>query len=471
MNNSTNMERKQKTSYEGCLGKIELDTRNKQEVFSDSVALSKKKAKSKIDTEFLLERIVARRNLYEAYKQVKRNRGSHGVDKMKVEELLPYLKSHATNLIESLLNGTYKPKPVRRIEIPKPDGGIRLLGIPTVIDRMIQQAITRELNGIFEPIFSENSFGFRPKRSCHMALKKSKEFIESGYKIVVDIDLEKFFDRVNHDILMNRIAKRVRDKRVLKLIRLYLYSGIMQNGIVVKSEEGTVQGGPISPLLSNILLDGLDKELEKRGHKYVRYADGCNIYLKSRRAGERVLKSITKFLERKLKLKVNEKKSAVDAPTKRKFLEDSFYYSRGGIRFRVHKGSLEKFKRKIKGITNRNVSMHFDYRIKKLSEVIIGWVNYYKLADMKTRLKELDEWIRRRLRACIWKTWKKVRTRFKNLKKLGLDKCRAWQYANTRKGYWRMSNSPVLNRTITNDKLIRRGFKSLSSQYQKIRLS
>jgi len=440
-------------------------------VFSDSSASSEKKAKSEKGTETLLERIVSKGNLYDAYERVKKNNGSHGIDGMRVDELLPYLKEHATEIIESLLDGTYRPKPVRRVEIPKPDGGLRLLGIPTVLDRMIQQAIANKLNDIFEPVFSDNSFGFRPKRSCHMALMKSKEFIGEGNRVVVDMDLEKFFDRVNHDILMNRIARRVTDKRVLKLIRKYLVSGIMLNGVVVKSEEGTIQGGPVSPLLSNILLDDLDKELERRGHKFVRYADDCNIYVKSKRAGERVLKSVTKFLNEELKLKVNQEKSAVGNPTKRKFLGYSFYYGSKGIRFRVHQKSLKRLKDKIRKITNRNVSMSFDYRIKKLNEVLIGWVNYYKLADMKNRLKELDEWIRRRLRACTWKTWKKVKTRFKNLKKLGIDKYKAWEFANTRKGYWRISNSPILNKTITNERLIRRGYKSLSSQYMKVRLS
>jgi len=472
LNDSMNMNRKQKTSYnEDSLDKIELDTRNKQGVFSDSSASSEEKTKSERDTETLLESIVTKRNLFEAYKRVKKNKGSHGIDGMRVDELLPYLETHANQVIESLLDGTYKPKPVRRVEIPKPDGGIRLLGVPTVLDRMIQQAISLKLNDIFEPVFSDNSYGFRPKRSCHMALMKSKEFINEGNKVVVDMDLEKFFDRVNHDILMNRIARRVTDKRVLKLIRQYLVSGIMLNGIVVKSEEGTIQGGPLSPLLSNILLDDFDKELERRGHKFVRYADDCNIYVKSKRAGERVLKSVTLYLDKELKLKVNQEKSAVGNPTKRKFLGYSFYYGRNGISFCVHEKSYERLKGKIREITNRNVSMNFDYRIKKLNEILVGWVNYYKLADMKSRLKTLDEWIRRRLRACIWKTWKRVRTRFKNLRKLGLDKYKAWEFANTRKGHWRISHSPILHLTITNEKLMCRGYKSLSLQYQKIRLS
>lgn len=304
-----------------------------------------------------------------------------------------------------------------------------------------------------------------------MALKQAQVYINEGYRQVVDMDLEKFFDNVNHDLLMHLVARKIEDKRVLKLIRKYLKSGIMLKGIVVKSEEGAPQGGPLSPLLSNILLDELDKELERRGHKFCRYADDANIYVKSRRSGERVLKSITKFLEEKLKLKVNTEKSAVSSPTRRKFLGYSFYYGKGGIKFRVHNKSYERLKDKIRKVTNRNVSMNFDYRIKKLNEIIVGWVNYFKLAEMRTKLKDLDSWIRRRLRACVWKTWKRVRTRYTNLMKLGVPKHKAWEYANTRKGYWRISNSPILNKTITNQRLINHGFKSLSSQYEKFRLS
>ena len=304
-----------------------------------------------------------------------------------------------------------------------------------------------------------------------MALEQAQRNINKGYKYVVDMDLEKFFDKVNHDILMNLISEKIEDKRVLKLIRRYLNSGIMSNGIFVKSEEGAPQGGPLSPLLSNILLDELDKELEIRGHRFCRYADDCNIYVKSKRAGERVLKSITKFLEQKLKLKVNTEKSAVSSPTKRKFLGYSFYYRKGGIGFRTHNESYERLKEKIRRITNRNISMNFNYRIKKLNEIIVGWVNYFKLADMKTKLIELDQWIRRRLRACVWKTWKKIRTKFNNLIKLGIPRNKAWEYANTRKGYWRIASSPILNKTITNQRLINHGFKSLSSQYEKVRLS
>lgn len=468
---STNMKRIQKTKDLGWPVEVELETGGKQGAYSDLSAMSKLKTKSKMNTENLLGRIVEKRNFFEAYKKVVANKGSSGIDGMRVDELLTYLQENYESLKESLLSGEYKPLPVRRVEIPKANGGIRLLGIPTVIDRLIQQAINQIINPIFDKEFSNSSYGFRPGRSAHMALEQAQRNINKGYKYVVDMDLEKFFDRVNHDILMNLISERIEDKRVLKLIRKYLNSGIMTNGIFDKSEEGTPQGGPLSPLLSNILLDELDKELELRGHRFCRYADDCNIYIKSKRAGERVLKSITKFLERNLKLKVNTEKSAVSLPTKRKFLGYSFYYRKGGIGFRVHNKSYERLKEKIRKITNRNVSMNFNYRIKKLNEVIVGWVNYFKLADMKSKLIELDGWIRRRLRACVWKTWKKIRTKFNNLIKLGIPKDKSWEYANTRKGYWRISSSPILNKTITNQRLINHGFKSLSSQYERVKLS
>lgn len=450
---------------------LELETQGKQNASSGLTALLNPKAKSETNTEKLLERIVSKRNLYEAYKRVKKNKGSHGVDGMRVDELLPYLQENVSSLISNLLSGKYEPQPVRRIEIPKPSGGVRLLGIPTVVDRLIQQAIAQILNEIFDKEFSENSYGFRPKRSAHMALKQAQIYINEGNRYVVDMDLEKFFDTVNHDILMSLLARKVKDKRVLKLIRKYLNSGIMLNGAIVKSEDGTPQGGPLSPLLSNILLDELDNELEKRGHKFCRYADDCNVYVKSKRSGLRVLASITRFLEEKLRLKVNTEKSAVSSPVKRKFLGYTFYYVKGGIRFRVHNKSYERLKEKIRKITNRNVSMNFNFRLKKLKEITTGWVNYYKLADMGKKLEEIDGWIRRRLRACIWKTWKKVKTRFKNLKKLGIPESKAWENANTRKGYWRISANPILNKTITNQRLINHGFNSLSSQYKKIRLS
>ena len=471
MTDSLNALLGQKTSYEDSLGEARLETGDNQGVSSKSGVSGISEAKFEIYTENLLEEIVSKKNLNEAYKQVKKNNGSHGVDGMTVSELLPYLKENVDTLIKDLLEENYQPQPVRRVEIPKSSGGTRPLGIPTVLDRLIQQAIKIVIEKYFEPNFSRNSYGFRPGKSAHDALKRAKVYIEEGRNIAVDMDLEKFFDNINHDLLMTKIAKRIKDKRVLRLIRKYLNSGIMLKGMLVKNEKGAPQGGPLSPICSNIMLDSLDKELEKRGHTFVRYADDMTIYVKSKRAGHRVLKSITRYLAKELKLVVNQEKSAVDIVTRRKFLGYSFYYSKTGVHFRVHKKSFKKLKDKIRKITNRNISMSFDLRMKKLKDLVVGWVNYFKLANMKAKLKALDHWVRRRLRATIWKTWKKISTRFKNLKKLGISKDKAWEFANTRKGYWRISSSPILNRSITNNKLNKRGYISFSSQYNKVKLS
>jgi group II intron reverse transcriptase/maturase len=415
----------------------------------------------------LLSLALERENMFRAYEKVVSNKGSHGIDKMTVDQLGPYLKENWLAIKSQLLAGTYKPAAVRRVEIAKPDGGIRLLGIPTVVDRMIQQAISQVLNDIFDHEFSESSYGFRSGRSAHDAIKAAREYISEGYTWVVDMDLEKFFDRVNHDKLMSLVARKVVDKKLLKLIRSYLESGIMINGIEVVSEDGVPQGGPLSPLLSNIMLDELDKELEKRGHRFVRYADDCNIYVKSERAGERVYESIKRFLETKLKLKVNEGKSAVDKPERRKFLGFSFYRKQGGEpRIRIHQRSFQRLREKVKRVTNRNWGVSMVYRLKKLAEITNGWVNYFGIADGEGQLKKLDGWIRRRLRACIWKQWKKIKSKYKNLKKLGASEEKAWEYANTRKGYWRISKSPILSTTITNQRLETKGFKSLVKRYQ-----
>ncbi len=414
--------------------------------------------------EDLLEWILSRDNLNLAYKRVKANKGSHGVDGMKVDELLSYLKRHGETIRQRILAGDYTPQPVRRVEIPKPDGGVRQLGIPTVTDRLIQQAIAQELNKIFDPDFSENSYGFRPNRSAHQAIIAARGYIEQGYRWTVDIDLEKFFDRVNHDKLMSLIARKVKDKRVLKLIRKYLESGIMLNGVKVKSEEGTPQGGPLSPLLANIMLDELDKELEKRGHKSCRYADDCNIYVKSRKAGERVMESITRYIEEVLKLKINRNKSAVDKPGRRKFLGFSFYARKGEVRNFIHKKPVERFKAKVREITSRSNGKGMDWRKEKLNYLITGWVNYFRIADMKSVARELDQWRRRRIRMCYWKQWKRIGTKHDNLVKLGIDNRKAWEFANTRKGYWRISNSYILSTSLTNEYLEKQGFLSLTKR-------
>jgi len=471
LDNSLNTHKRQPTSYEDYPDEIGLETRNNRGVSSESVGLSDKDIKSEINTETLLEEILEDKNLNKACRQVVKNKGSHGIDGMKYNELVPYLKEHGSTLIEEILSGNYKPSPVRRVEIPKPNGGIRLLGIPTVKDRMIQQAIKLKLDEKFEPTFSNNSHGFRLNRSAHTALEQSRQYIQEGNSVVVDMDLEKYFDTINHDKLMAAVKKQVKDKRILELINKYLKSGIMINGIKVKSEDGAPQGGPLSPLLSNVMLDALDKELEERGHKFVRYADDCNIYVKTLRAGKRVLKSVTQFLGKELKLKVNQEKSAVGSPFKRKFLGYSFYTRNGEVRFRVHQKSWKRLKEKIKKVTNRNISMNFQERMKKLNQLMVGWVNYYRLADMKGRLSNLDSWVRRRIRACTWKRWKRVRSRFKYLKKLGLSVIKAWQFANTRKSYWKVSNSPILTYSLTTKRLTNRGYKSFLSQYMKVRLS
>lgn len=335
--------------------------------------------------------------MLQALKWVISNKGSNGVDGMKTYELKEHLIQNQLSINEKLLEGKYKPSPVRRVEIPKDDGSKRLLGIPTVLDRLIQQAIAQELSKIYEPIFSESAYGFRPNKSAHKAMLKAKEYINEGNVWVVDMDLEKFFDKVNHDILMYKLSLKIKDKRVLKLIRKYLESGIMINGINVTSDEGTPQGGPLSPLLANVMLDELDKELERRGYKFCRYADDCNIYVKSKKAGLRVLGSVKHLVEGKLKLKINQNKSAVDLVSRRKFLGFSFYFAKSGVEIRVHEKSLKKLKSKIRQITNRNVSMNNEIRIKKLNQITVGWINYFGILKMKVKVIELEGWIRRRL--------------------------------------------------------------------------
>jgi RNA-directed DNA polymerase len=460
------MRRKQTITVEGvsypCEGGVEH--RSSEEGLSISPASKRRRDDRKGEGEGMLERILSRENLNKAYKKVVSNKGSHGVDGMKVDELLPYLKRHGEELRQRILEGEYNPQPVRRVEIPKPDGGYRQLGIPTVVDRMIQQAIAQELNKVFDPDFSESSYGFRSKRSAHQAVKAARKHIGEGKRWVVDIDMEQFFDRVNHDKLMAQVARKVKDKRVLKLIRRYLESGVMLNGVKVKNEEGTPQGGPLSPLLANIVLDDLDKELEKRGHRFCRYADDCNIYVGSRSAGGKVMESITRYIEGKLKLKVNRNKSGVDRPSRRKFLGFSFYTRKGEVRNFIHRKPLERFKGKVREITRRSNGRGMEWRKEALGYLITGWANYFRIADMKTLAGELDQWIRRRIRMCYWKQWKKIRTKHNELVKLGVDKRKAWEHANTRKSYWRTSGSYILSTTLTNKYLKEQGFISLTQR-------
>lgn len=416
----------------------------------------------------LLNQILSRENMLLALKRVEKNKGSHGVDKMPVQILRQHLVENWSPIREAILGGTYEPMPVRRVEIPKPDGGVRLLGIPTVTDRLIQQAIAQVLSKIYDPLFSEHSYGFRPNRSAHDAVRKAKGYIQEGYRWVVDMDLEKFFDKVNHDRLMSMLAKKIVEKPLLKLIRRYLQAGVMINGVVSSMEKGTPQGGPLSPLLSNIVLDELDKELESRGHRFVRYADDCNIYVKSKRAGERTLASIQRFIEGKLRLKVNEEKSAVDRPWKRKFLGFSFTSTKEP-RIRIAKASIQRMKGKVREITSRKMPYPMEYRIQKLNQYLTGWCGYFALADTKTPFEQLDKWIRRRLRMCLWKNWKKPKARVRNLIQLGVPKGKAYEWGNSRKSYWRISNSPILHKTLGNTYWHSQGLKSLQGRYKTLR--
>ncbi len=453
---------------EDCLQEVRVELRGNVGV--RSIFSTSEKGRNDVSeyANRLLERILEPSNMNLAYKRVKANKGSHGVDGMTVDELLQFLKQNGERLIQSLLEGNYKPQPVRRVEIPKPDGGIRLLGIPTVIDRVIQQSIAQVLSPIYELRFSETSYGFRPNKSAKEAVLKCKEYIDAGHKWAVDIDLAKYFDTVNHDKLMRLLSDTIKDGRVLSLIRKYLRSGVMINGMVEETEIGCPQGGNLSPLLSNIMLNELDKELTQRGLKYCRYADDCNIYVKSKKSAERVMESITRFIEERLKLKVNKEKSAVDRPWKLKFLGFSFYHKRGGMGIRVHPKPVMKLKEKLKEVTGRSKGMSMAERMIKLKQCITGWVNYFGIADMKTLARILDEWLRRRIRMCFWKQWKKIKTKHDNLVKLGTKSSQAWQFANTRKSYWHTANSPVLSTTLTNGYLKKIGFTSVSERYSLI---
>lgn len=394
----------------------------------------------------LMEAVVARENMVAALLRVEGNKGSAGIDGMKVEELRSYLKEHWPGIKGLLLKGEYEPEPVLKVEIPKADGkGMRELGIPTVVDRLIQQAVHQVLLPIFDPGFSERSYGFRPGRNAQQAVSQSQEYVGEGYRWVVDMDLEKFFDRVNHDVLMSRVARKVKDKRVLKLIRRYLQAGVMAGGVVSARHEGTPQGGPLSPLLSNIILDELDKELEGRGHRFCRYADDCNIYVKSKRAGERVMESLTRFLGKRLRLKVNREKSAVGRPWQRKFLGYSMT-SHKQPRLKVAPSSVARLKKQIKDICRRGRGRNVGRLIEEeLTPLLRGWVNYFRLAEVKGIFEELDGWMRHKLRCLIWRQWKRSRTRAKNLMKRGLMEERAWQSATNGRGPWWNSGASHMN--------------------------
>jgi len=452
--------REQKTAEAGCPQEDTVEP-------EDSVGVrSPAEPDNGEGTGALHESILMWENMERACKRVVKNKGASGVDGMKWTELEQYVEEKGQALIDSIRDGSYKPKPVLRCEIEKPDGGTRTLGIPTCIDRMVQQMATQKLSEVFEPTFSNSSYGFRPGRSAQQAIMKARELYDAGYKQVVDIDLAKYFDTVNHGMLIEMIREQVQDEQVIRLIKLFLKSGIMSSGLVSPTVEGVPQGGPLSPLLSNVYLTRFDKLLEARGLQFVRYADDCNIYVKSRRAALRVMEHCKSYLEGKLKLKVNEEKSAVGSPMRLKFLGFSLSQSRGtGIR--PHKKAITRLMKRIRELTDRNQG-HKTYQtiFAELKEYLVGWLGYYAIADMQSLMIRTDGWIRRRIRQIFWKRWKRIRTRYKSLRKLGVCQEQACQWANTRKGYWRIAGSSVLSTTLTKERLEKNGLVNLSEIYE-----
>jgi len=453
---------------EGYLQMVSAERKEYAEAYDSSRITENNLINTNLSTDRLLERILDRNNMNQAYKKVKSNKGAGGVDKMSVDELLPYLKENQEQLIQSIKDGRYHPNPVRRVEIPKDNGKIRNLGIPTVVDRVIQQAIAQILTPIFEKQFSDNSYGFRPKRSAHDAMKKCLKNANDGFIYVVDMDLEKYFDTVNQSKLIEILTRTIKDRRVVSLIHKYLTAGVVIKHTFKETGVGVPQGGPLSPLLSNIMLNELDYELERRGHRFVRYADDLIIFCKSPRSASRTLRNILPFIENKLFLKVNHEKTVVSYIGKVRFLGFSFYKHKMGMRLRIHPKAIQKMRAKVKELTSRRKGWSNEFRALKLKRYIQGWINYFKIADMKSLMKRTDEWMRRRIRMVYWKQWKKVRTRFKSLKQYGIDRWKAWEFANTRKGYWRISNSPILNKSLDNQTLTKEGFLYFSDYYSKV---
>ena len=449
---------------EDYLQRVSAEQKEYAEVFDYSKITEKSGVITDYWTNNLLELILRKDNLNNAYKQVKKNKGKGGIDGMQVDELLPFLKENQESLIQEIREGRYKPNPVRRVEIPKETKGeFRKLGVPTVVDRVIQQAIAQELSPIYEEQFSENSFGFRTKRGAHDALRQCPKNVNDGYVYVVDMDLEKFFDTVCQSKLIEVLSRTIKDGRVISLIHKYLNAGVIADGMFVRTEVGMPQGGPLSPLLSNIMLNELDKELERRGHRFVRYADDCMIFCKSKKSAERTLKNITPFIERKLFLKVNRRKTEVAYISKVKYLGYTFYRYKGKCRFRVHPKSVAKMKNRIRELTDRNKGISNEIREKKYQEYVRGWVEYFRLADMKGLLKTTDEWARRRIRAVYWKQWKKIKTKYRMLRALKLEHWKAMELAMSRKKYWRMSI--VLGMVITNKIIAKLGYISMLDYY------
>lgn len=441
--------------------------------YAGAQSFSARESKERGGANDLLERILERENLNRAYKQVKRNHGAPGIDGMTVEKALLWIRENREELLQSIREGSYKPNPVRRKEIPKPDGGVRKLGIPTVVDRVIQQAIAQKLQPIYEPLFSDGSYGYRPKRSAQQAIQKVKNYTEQGYGYAVEIDLSKYFDTLNHELLLNLLRRQIHDERVTLLIKKYLKSGVMEGGTFTRTEEGSPQGGPLSPLLSNVYLNEFDQEMERRGVKVIRYADDIVVLAKSKRAAGRLLESCRRYLEGKLKLKMNAQKSkvvSVLAIKHFKFLGFCLGKNKKGVYIRAHRESLAKAKRKLRQLTRRNQGRNVRMVMENVKSFIRGWLGYYYVADIKRTLMSWNEWLRRRLRMYIWKQWKKPRTRIMNLKKLGIPEWQAYQWGNTRLGYWRIAGSAVLNRSITNEKLALAGYYDFPAQYEQLRL-
>lgn len=442
-------EKRQKIQLELAFTEINRSEAPRDSGEGTGTLMAKRAAESMAISRQLMEEVCERRNCKQALARVKRNKGSAGIDGMTVEQLPAYLKKHWPIIREQLLSGSYKPQPVKRVEIPKPDGGMRKLGIPTVLDRFIQQAVMQVLQRNWDRTFSAHSYGFRPGRSAHQAVTKAQQYIADGYGWVVDLDLEKFFDRVNHDKLMAKLAQRISDKRMLKLIRAFLRAGVLEGGLVSPIDEGTPQGGPLSPLLSNIVLDELDRELEQRGHRFVRYADDCNIYVRSPRAGERVMKSVSQFITRKLKLKVNEEKSAVARPDQRKFLSFRFFGTEI-VKRHIAAKAIARFKQRVRKLTRRTRGVKVETMVAQLSRYLRGWLGYFGFCQTPWVLRGLESWLRRRLRAVLWKQWKRGKVRFAELHKRGVRKDLAAQAAGSAHGPWRLSNSPALNTALPN---------------------
>ena len=442
--------KRQKNQWQLCLAFATEGPGETQDALSERTEpfTAKRLTESPASGQRLVEEICHSENLERAWKRVKENKGSPGVDGLTIDETLDYLREHWPDIREQLLSGTYVPKPVKRVEIPKPDGGVRKLGVPCVVDRLIQQAVLQVLQEQWDPTFSEHSYGFRPGRSAHQAVARAQQYVANGYSYVVDIDLEKFFDRVNHDLLMARVASRISDRRVLKLIRSFLNTGVMENGLVSPTDEGTPQGGPLSPLLSNLLLDDLDRELSRRGHRFCRYADDCNIYVRSRRAGERVIASVTRFLTENLRLKVNESKSAIARPAGRRFL--GFSISNDGSQRSIAPKALERFKDRVRELTCRTRGVSLEKIVESIAPYLIGWRSYFRFCQTPRVLSNLDAWIRRRLRMYLWRQWQNGRNRFKQLRRRGVPKFGAAVAAGSPTGFWRMSGHPAVQQALRN---------------------